>query len=333
MGELKHTGQIGQAGQIELDLIDKKILSALNQDVRATYSQIAKKVRSSKEVVNYRIKRLEKEGIIKEYVTITGFGYWPSKVLVSFSKITPVKEKEIIGLLLKNHNVNWLTSCSGDWDLVFTIMAKDPRHLDSVIRSVMIDLKEHVQDYKISTSVGSLTFGHNYLLGSIKEPEVKKRSYSGVEFDEKDKKIVKILLNDARARLLDISTKTGIPIDTVNYRMNKMEKNGIIKRYRMILDSSKLGYNRNEIFLRCVNLSDNVVEKFRHFSKIHSNVEYFSKCVGSWDVELTVHFKTNKELRDFIFELKKDFGDNIQKFELVNLFETYNFTYLPEELR
>jgi hypothetical protein len=66
---------------------------------------------------------------------------------------------------------------------------------------------------------------------------------------------------------------------------------------------------------------------------MHANVEYFSRCVGGWDMEFTVHFKTNKELRDFILELKKEFGDYIQKFELVNLFETYNFTYLPEELR
>ena len=112
-----------------------------------------------------------------------------------------------------------------------------------------------------------------------------------------------------------------------------MEENLIIRRYRLILDPAKLGYNRYEIFIRCVNLTDPLITKFKEYSKQNPNVEYFSRCVGSWDIELTVHFKTNTELRSFVLDIKKEFGDYIKNFESVSLFNTYNFIYFPEELR
>lgn len=318
----------------KLDMLDKKIITALNHNAKASYSVIARKVRSSKEVVNYRIKRLVEEGIIKEFVTIFGLGYWAHKVLLVFERIGVQEEKKIIDYLTNHSNINWITPCSGNWDIVFAIMAKDPAHLDKILREIMDEIGEYAQDYKIATSIGSETFGHTYILGSVKESKKVKRNIQGkLEFDEKDKQIAKFIHTDARAKLTDISLKTGIPVDTVKYRIKKMEENAIIKRYRLILDPSKLGYNRHEIFIRCINLSDSVISKFREYAKQNPNIEFFSKCVGSWDIEFTVHFKTNTEFRNFVLEIKKEFGSHIKKFESIALFDTYNFIYFPEELQ
>jgi DNA-binding Lrp family transcriptional regulator len=44
---------------------DKNILNVLIENCRQNYSQIAKKVRLSKELVRYRIKNMERKRIIK----------------------------------------------------------------------------------------------------------------------------------------------------------------------------------------------------------------------------------------------------------------------------
>ncbi len=316
---------------MQLDVLDKKILNQLNQKPRASFSEIAKKARASKEIVNYRVSRLKKEGIIKEFVTIFGLGYWAYKVLIDFSQIDVEKEKKILEYLTNHPNANWVTSCSGGWDLVFAVMVKDPEHFDKVLRQIMGKLGKHVREYKVATSIGSQTFGHTYILGRVKEPEKIQRKKKEFDFDEKDKQIARILHKNARAHLMEISTQTGIPVDTVNYRIKKMEQNSIIKRYRMILNPSVLGYHRYEIFIRCINLTDPIISKFREYAKQNKHIEYFSRCVGSWDIELTVHFKTSDELRKFILEVKQNFGENIQKFETITLFETLNYVYFPEE--
>ena len=59
--------------KINLDLLDRKILYQLDLNARQSNAQIARKVKTSKEVVNYRLKRLEKENYILGYHTRINF--------------------------------------------------------------------------------------------------------------------------------------------------------------------------------------------------------------------------------------------------------------------
>ena len=329
---------------VDLDLLDRKILSYLNSNVRATYSKIADHVNSSKEVVNYRIKRLEERKIILGYSTIFDIGYWSYKLLISFSKIDDVSDKKIITYLRKNKNIAWLTPCTGFCDLVLAVMAKSPKDFDNKIRLIFSEIGKYIQEYDVAISVYSKTTGHNFIYNNtnktiefedekvIKEKEEQHNNLNNIYFDEKDKKIGQIIKKNCRAKLIDICKKTNIKVDTIKYRIKKMEENGVIKRYRLLLDTSRLGYYRYELFLKCINLSGKVIDKFEEYAKTKKNIEFFSRCVGSWDIEFTIYLKTLEELRLFIFDIKKEFGEYIQKLESVTLFETYNFIYVPKEL-
>ena len=55
---------------IKLDAFDKRILETLIENSREQVSTIAKKVRLRRENVNYRINRLVKLGLIKEFNTM-----------------------------------------------------------------------------------------------------------------------------------------------------------------------------------------------------------------------------------------------------------------------
>ena len=48
-----------------MDEKDKKLLYLLDLNSRESESTLAKKLKTSKQVINYRIKRLSSEGIIK----------------------------------------------------------------------------------------------------------------------------------------------------------------------------------------------------------------------------------------------------------------------------
>ena len=52
---------------IKLDVFDRKILEELIENSREQVTTIAKKVRLRRENVNYRINRLVKLGLIKEF--------------------------------------------------------------------------------------------------------------------------------------------------------------------------------------------------------------------------------------------------------------------------
>ena len=59
--------------------------------------------------------------------------------------------------------------------------------------------------------------------------------------DKKDLAILEILKHNSNLSTQNIAKKTNIPITTVHNRIKKLEKEGIIKEYSVVLDNKKIG--------------------------------------------------------------------------------------------
>lgn len=60
--------------------------------------------------------------------------------------------------------------------------------------------------------------------------------------DETDRMIIEVLCDDARTSLRKISKKIGVSLGAVSNRVKKLEKNGVIKGYTVLLDADKIGW-------------------------------------------------------------------------------------------
>ena len=56
-----------------------------------------------------------------------------------------------------------------------------------------------------------------------------------------------MLERDARTSLRGIAEEVGVSLGTVSNRVKKLEDNGVIKEYRVILDSDKVGWGLNVV--------------------------------------------------------------------------------------
>ena len=91
--------------KIKLDLNDKKILKELDLNSRQSNTAIAKATRLSKNIVNYRIKRMEDAGIIEGYTTTFDYsklGYLLIRVYFDFYETDQKKEEELIKFLISD---------------------------------------------------------------------------------------------------------------------------------------------------------------------------------------------------------------------------------------
>ena len=62
-----------------------------------------------------------------------------------------------------------------------------------------------------------------------------------MELDEKDKMILTELQKDSNQPLKKIAKKIKIPLSTLHLRIQKLEKEGVIKKYSIVIDSKKVG--------------------------------------------------------------------------------------------
>jgi DNA-binding Lrp family transcriptional regulator len=105
-----------------------------------------------------------------------------------------------------------------------------------------------------------------------------------VPLDEKDKEILKMLVDDPRATVADISRKVGVQRDTVMYRIQRFEKRGLISKYHTILDPQALGLNIfMMVLIKVAPVSTDFIDSFLGKLVEHKNVTHISRLLGKYD--------------------------------------------------
>ena len=112
-----------------LDSTDKKLINLLQNDSKQTTKQLSLQLNLSVTAIYERIKKLEKEGVIKKYVAIINRNKIEKSFLV-FCHIKLVQHsKEYVTTfereILKLEEVSECFHVSGDYDYILKIYVKD----------------------------------------------------------------------------------------------------------------------------------------------------------------------------------------------------------------
>ncbi|WP_423792207.1 winged helix-turn-helix transcriptional regulator [Methanocaldococcus indicus] len=117
--------------------------------------------------------------------------------------------------------------------------------------------------------------------------------------DEKDLKILKILMENGRMSYTEIAKKLNTSESSIRKRVKKMEEEGIIKGYSVIIDPSKLGYN-----VVALTGFDTEPDKFLYVAKELCKFDEVKKVftsTGDHMIMAEIWAKDGKEFSDLIF--------------------------------
>jgi DNA-binding Lrp family transcriptional regulator len=123
---------------LELDELDREIISLFNDDGRVSYRKIAKKLDISIGTVHNRMEKLTKKGVIKKFVPIIDH----DKLGYSLTTIIGVRVK---GGVLANwedktayhQNVLCMYDVTGEFDAILIARFKDTSELDKFIKELL----------------------------------------------------------------------------------------------------------------------------------------------------------------------------------------------------
>jgi len=123
--------------------------------------------------------------------------------------------------------------------------------------------------------------------------------------DDKDEQILQILRENSKLSTHQISKKTRIPITTVHNRIKKLKKEGIIKKYSIIVDNKKIGKELAAYVLVMLDFSllhSKNEGQHQILNKItkHHFVEEGAVVTGETDILIKVRCANIDELDDFL---------------------------------
>ena len=126
------------------------------------------------------------------------------------------------------------------------------------------------------------------------------------KLDTKDMLIIEYLRDHGRDKISEISTKLQIPRATVFERMEKLKREGFIRRYTLDLDFEKLGYSIMAYVLIEYDFKSSVSQRelCRQLASIE-NVISASVIAGNWDIILLTVSRSVKELSDLVLDKLK----------------------------
>ena len=120
-------------------------------------------------------------------------------------------------------------------------------------------------------------------------------------FDEIDKKIVNEYLQDSRLSYREIAKRLGLAVGTIMTRTKKLELQGIIKDYTVILDHNKLGYDLTVITEITVS-KGKLIEMEKEIAKMKVTCAVYD-VTGDNDAIIIAKFKNRQELNQFTKKL------------------------------
>lgn len=123
-----------------------------------------------------------------------------------------------------------------------------------------------------------------------------------LKLDLKDKKILSLLMTDARINVSDISDKVELSKSNVARRISKLEKYGLIGGYHAFVDVSKLGLETTLILLKTKTTPS---KKEKYISKIIKIKEIYTinELIGNFDLSIGIYSKTEEEKNKILDEI------------------------------
>ncbi len=278
--------------------------------------------------------QLKKNGIIKGFraiINVGKLGYITSNLFFSLQNTTPDKEKEIIEFLKEQPNVNWIVSVEGQYNVGFSMITKNVVEIDYVWKHLMNRYINYIDKRRFTIMNKTVYFSKAYLMDEkINDFEVK--TYSDPEeekIDGLDSKILDILVENCRTKIIDIAKKLAVTPKTVISRIKNLEERKIIVGYKTSMNIEKLGYHYYKVYFMLHNLTHEKIIEFIRYSKNNPNITFYLRDIGGEDFEIEVQVKSIEELKEIIDGIRVRFSDIIREYNMMLFYREHKHYHFP----
>jgi len=140
----------GEIEHYELDDIDIKILKIISTNARLTILEMIDQLNLTRDVINYRIKKLTKDKILSQYrisINLDKIEHKLYKIILRLHSPTQEKEKQLITYVASHTHGTQYLKLVGSWDVELEFEVKDEEQLHEILLEIRNRFSEIIRDY------------------------------------------------------------------------------------------------------------------------------------------------------------------------------------------
>ncbi len=306
-----------EINRIKIDKVDSIILTELDKNCRIASTVLARKVRKSRQTIDYRINNLVKEGIITSFQTAINphkIGYKLYKIYLKLRNV-PEEKTKLFNYLKDSGRVYWMGECSGSWDLIFAVFAKNDYEFFEEKNQIISEFNRIIVEEEGQIILDVKQYPKMYLTGKISEPTIFAGEMVNNKLDKLDYDILAEIVNNGRISVVDLAEKIKSTVTIVKGRMKKMEEREIIIQYRIGINLNKIGLELCKAIIRLDRYNREDEKRMVNYVSRLPNIQYFIRNL--WSIEPEFVVDSYQEYYKIIEELKKEFPHVIRTVDSV----------------
>jgi len=333
---------------LKIDKKDRKIIYHLVHNSRQPLRILGKKVGLSREVVDYRINRLEKEGIIINYPTLIRgalLGWGVVRFYYTFQFVTPKIKQEIIDYFINSDIVTYVAELEGSYDLQVNMYVSSLRSLEYPFKSPTLFLKftsfyeetqkkyrKYIDEQIMNVFYKSTNFMPIFLLDdknlTPSSIPISPSSFKEVQIDKLDYEILRKLAVNARIPTVELAHDLNVTSATVKNRIKRLIDEKIISNFSTLIDTPKVGYwqYKVEINLKDYDKKHDILDYIKKNQNINLITESFGRGV---DLDFGFVLKDITQLHDIINDLSSKFPETIKNYRYFCTIKQHKYNLMP----
>ena len=321
-------------GGLKLSQLQREIIPLIQLDARLSLARIAEQLHAQERSVRYQIDKLEERGLIRKapFLNIYPLGRRYVNLYFSLGGSHSSAVEKLIQTLQQTLRVSWLAELGGDFHFGLSLIVETiedvKEALDSLSRKFPAVFFEKSYAFHVSLRVFPAKF-----LSARKFP-FPHLGYGATgrlfDADELDRKILALMAAQGLFSGRAIARVLGRPHVTVESRIRRLEKEGVIAGYWTLFDVSKLGYQTFKILVYAKGHQYALAEKLSGFAEDQPHISYLIECLGSWDFELGLDVESNGQVAQVTRAMIDACGSMINTIKVVPMFRVLKWRQFAE---
>jgi len=293
-----------------MDEKDKAILFELQQDCRQPLANIAKAVKLPQQTVSYRIKKMEKDKIIKKYtinVNYPKLGYSRHSIYLDLRSVDAHEVDKYLKHIADIREVSCCYMLHGlsQWKVYVSVWTKTIERYDEIQTKVITKFKKYLKNYLSFQSVKSWTY-FGRILNTKKKAKVDiKQSPENIVLDDMEWKLLDKLRQNANASVVELAKDLKTTANTIVRKIKNLRDLGVIERFYTIVDINKLGLREYTFISRIDPSHSKELERFIEFAKSDPRFPIIIKAVGYVNLYYAFYVKDSHELHEITTKIDK----------------------------
>lgn len=317
---------------------DKKLLFELDKDGRKSFTEIAKTLETSPQVVKYHLEKLQDDGVIKHFWAFIDYdkagyhvfwAYW-----LKFAGLTQESEAAMYEDFRANMNIPIVMRCDGYADVMLGVIGRDVFEHNKVLQSVFAKYGQYIVANDVVVGLSFHKFPRAYLIGG-KNTEGEQKTSGGtpgeVKLSELDRKILSLLQIDGRMEFTRIAKKCAVTAGLVQKHYVRLVREGVITKITYTPDYEKMGMVLYRVLFKIVQFNSARVDALLAFCAQHPNIINYVTAMGNWQLMVDIEIDDRAHLRELLRTLKHEFKDVVFAIEINEVYKIDKFTQMAVE--